>query len=256
MSKRIIAISDLHGTLPDIDPCDILIIAGDVCPTSNHTVSFQNLWLHTKFAPWLKSLPAKRIVGIAGNHDWVFEKRPEAVMDLPWTYLIDNYCTIDGLRIFGTPWSNRFFDWAFNLDPPELDKVFAAIDRADIIVSHGPPYGYGDQAPRDEYPFYEKTGSIGFLAAIERLKPRLCIYGHIHEGRGQWKYGETILANATIKDDKYRHVYEPMVFDVDEDGQVFAVTPTTQDDGAKGATYECDELCGAEDEERISRLGA
>ena len=122
IAMKIVAIADLHGVLPTIPACDLLLIAGDICPVTNHGVEFQADWLNTVFRSWLRSLThVHHIVGIAGNHDFVFERMPELVpRDLPWTYLQDELAEVAGLRIWGTPWQPWFFDWAFNGRPEEL----------------------------------------------------------------------------------------------------------------------------------------
>src|SRR4051812_12302796 len=110
------ALSDLHGTLPEIAPCDLLLLGGDLCPVTDHRLSYQADWLDTTFRRWLEQVPARRIVAVAGNHDLVFEKAPYLLpRDLPWTYLQDSGCTWEGLQLYGTPWQPWFFDWAFNL---------------------------------------------------------------------------------------------------------------------------------------------
>ena len=86
----IVAISDQHGTLPAIPPCDLLLIAGDVTPVRNHDLFYQAHWLNTDFRYWLKSLPVEQIVFIAGNHDLVFQQDPHLVpRDLPAVYSVE-----------------------------------------------------------------------------------------------------------------------------------------------------------------------
>src|SRR2546423_393204 len=89
---RIVAMSDLHGYLPEAVPeCDLLLLAGDVAPATNHGIPFQAGWLDQHFRRWLRRLPARKIVGIAGNHDLIFDHEPQRVPhDLPWTYLQDS----------------------------------------------------------------------------------------------------------------------------------------------------------------------
>ncbi len=100
---KIVAISDLHGYLPEIPPCDLLLIAGDLCPTYDHHPDWQSRWLANHFGAWLERVPAKHIVGIAGNHDFVFEQTPHLVpRDLRWTYLQDSGTEIAGLKLYGT----------------------------------------------------------------------------------------------------------------------------------------------------------
>src|SRR3954452_2707665 len=105
MAHTIVAVSDLHGTLPAIPPCDLLLIAGDICPVTNHGVAFQAQWLHREFCDWLKKVPARKTVFIAGNHDFVFEQAKELLpRNWPATYLQDSGIRWEGLNIWGTPW--------------------------------------------------------------------------------------------------------------------------------------------------------
>jgi Icc-related predicted phosphoesterase len=212
---KIVAVSDLHGTLPSIPPCDLLLIGGDVAPVSNHAVSFQAEWLDTTFRDWLARAPARKVVGVAGNHDFIFQRAPELVpADLPWTYLQDSAAEWEGLRFWGTPWQPWFYDWAFNLYEPDLIPKWALIPAdTDILVLHGPPRDYGDGVP-ERNGHVRHCGSPSLLERIESIAPRLAIFGHIHEGRGEWHLGRTVLANVTILNEAYEHVYPPWEHDL------------------------------------------
>jgi Icc-related predicted phosphoesterase len=209
---KVVAISDLHGYLPEIPECDLLLIAGDICPVTNHKLFFQKFWLKTVFADWVKAQPAKYVVACWGNHDWIGVEEPHPHAPCCCSFLTDECAEIrhyGTYRIYGMPWQKRFCDWAFNLDEPQLSMKYEAIpDGVDIIISHGPAYGYGDKTPR------ERTGSMAFLKRIDEIKPKLVVTGHIHCDPGIWKRGDTIICNATLLDDNYRVANEPRVFEI------------------------------------------
>lgn len=211
---KIVAMSDMHGYLPDAVPeCDLLLLVGDLTPATNHDPFFQAQWLGGEFRQWLRRQPAEAIIGIAGNHDFVFEQAPDFVpRDLPWIYLQDSGTQWRGIKIWGTPWQPWFFDWAFNGDPARLKRQWSLIpDDTELLVVHGPPHGYGDGVP--ERSGVRHTGCPHLLERICEVKPRLVVFGHIHEGRGQWEIGPTTLANVTLLDAAYRPVHEPWVFE-------------------------------------------
>lgn len=208
---KVVATSDLHGTLPRIPKCDLLLIAGDVCPVWNHDLFFQDIWLRSTFKDWLADQPARKVVGCWGNHDWIGEKDPPVVPGI--TFLTDEMLEFEGYRIWGSPWQRRWYDWAFNLDEPELNLKYEQMPDCDVIVSHGPPYSYGDKAPRGRDGF-ELTGNQVLLRRIDEMRPKLVVFGHIHCGKGTWTRGGTILSNVSFVDENYHPKLMPQMFEI------------------------------------------
>ena len=213
---RIAAVADLHGHLPEVPACDLLLIAGDLSATAPGDLDAEESWLAGPFRAWLEDVPAAQIVGIAGNHDFLFERAPERVpAGLRWTYLQDGVCDAGGLTIWGSPWTPWFYDWAFNAPRVEgerfLEERYAtAPDDADVLVFHGPPAGYGDRTTLGAH-----VGSTAALELVDRVAPRLCVFGHIHEGRGTWEREGTTLVNCAAVDLTYQPVAVPvMLFDL------------------------------------------
>jgi len=213
---KVIALSDLHGILPpskSIPKCDLILIGGDICGA--HGVLDQSIWLHREFKPWLENLPTSKIVGVAGNHDFIWEKAPHLVPKLPWTYLQDDYCEFRGWKIYGSPWQPRFYDWAFNLDEPDLERRWKHIPKdTDILLLHGPPQGFGDYVGRGEH-----TGSPSLTEKIREVKPKLVVYGHIHPGFGVYECAGSTLANVSILDDRYVWTNLPTEFFLDPEAK-------------------------------------
>lgn len=217
---KIVAIADLHGDLSiKIPKCDLLLIAGDICPTYDHDSLFQKLWLDSQFREWLEKQPADEIAGVAGNHDFYFEHYLGEEINLPWHYLMDKEETIKGLRVYGTPWQPAFCDWAFNKLESELMELYNKIPVGiDILITHGPPLCHGDTVT--QFNRYDHLGSKSLLRRIETVTPRLNVFGHIHTGdhrrttRTDEESGKlTTFINVSVKDEHYKTVYEPTVIE-------------------------------------------
>jgi Icc-related predicted phosphoesterase len=217
---KVAAISDLHGHLPEIPKCDVLLIAGDVCPVYNHEISFQSQWLRKEFRPWLDRVEARYVIGVAGNHDFVFQAHLQVPPFLRWEYLQDNGVTFEGVNFWGSPWQPIFGDWAFNLDDSGREARWSLIpDDTHVLVLHGPPYGYGDKVAlrklQRERGMDPHVGCRHLRDRIERLPQlRLAVFGHIHPGHGIYHMGSKVLANVAILDDDYRPAHPVSVFEV------------------------------------------
>ena len=201
---KLVALSDLHGHLPEIPTCDAVLIAGDICP--NISSEEQASWLDTEFRRWLEKIKSPTF-GVAGNHDFVFQELPERVPDLPWTYLEDSESQFSGLFIYGTPWQPIYQDNAFQISESKLQSKWDLIpDQTDILIVHGPPRYYGDMCKSGV-----RVGSPTLYERIYAVNPKLVVCGHVHEDRGHWKFGKTQIYNVSLKNRHHKIEYLPTI---------------------------------------------
>jgi Icc-related predicted phosphoesterase len=143
-------------------------------------VDQQRRFITGEFSDWLRSIPARYIVGIAGNHDFIFQQEPEINQHVPWIYLEDSRIELEGIQIYGMPWTLPFYDWAFMKPESEMRDVCQKIPAGlDILLTHGPAYQHLDKTLSGTF-----TGSFSLLEAVKQKKPDSHVFGHIHEGRG------------------------------------------------------------------------
>jgi predicted phosphodiesterase len=201
---KVCCVSDLHGYLPEIPECDLLLIAGDVAPddfvdvvpSDVSPLEYQEDWLFREFEPWLRSAPAKAIVGIAGNHDSALYKRGALGYELDWTYLRDEEVVLTHpafgrpLKIWGSPYTPKFGNWPFMLSPGLLAEKWRTIPKdIDILMTHGPAYGVNDTTTYFLAPGEDPHVGCGALRRTLHYEDfpnlKLFVNGHIHEGYGQ-----------------------------------------------------------------------
>ena len=82
--------------------------------------------------------------------------------------------------------------------------------ETDVLITHGPPYGILDEVLRDPRP----VGCRNLLHRIEEIKPRVHVFGHIHEGYGQVRQNDTLFINASVLDVRYQPVNAPVVVEI------------------------------------------
>lgn len=210
---RIICLSDTHNCNQQIEvpDGDVLIHAGDA--TVRGTLSEVE-----NFLQWFSALPHKRKIFVAGNHDWLYETNNIYARNLTAKfnieYLQDSFTEIEGLKIYGSPWQPRFYDWAFNLNRgAEIAEKWKLIpDDTDVLITHGPPHGILDEVPRAFW--IENTGCEELIKKVEVLSGKnlkLHIFGHIHCGYGQTEKFGVKFVNAANCDESYEPTQLPIV---------------------------------------------
>jgi Icc-related predicted phosphoesterase len=187
---RLLAFSDLHRDLDQAArlvemsaDADVVIGAGDLAS------------IHEGLEETIGALApiSKPTILVPGNNETADALRGAAASWSAATVLHGEETTIDGVEFFGlgagvptTPW-----DWSFDLTEEEAAAMIAPAPEGCVLVIHSPPYGHCDGGDPDTH-----FGSRALLTAVEEKRPRLVVFGHIHEAWGcESTAGATPLRN-------------------------------------------------------------
>lgn len=206
-------ISDLHGHYPELEGGDILIVSGDLT-TSDKPIQYGN------FGSWIQRKNYKKKIIISGNHDnYLDNKRYDFIKDIyeeiKVDYLCDSGTEFGGIKIWGSPYTMKFDGMnpncmAFTCDTDdELNEHWKLIpDEIDILITHCPPHGILDKVIRAD----EHNGSKTLREhVIVRIKPRLHVFGHIHEWGGKIvDCCTTRFVNCSHMNEEYEPVNKPI----------------------------------------------
>ncbi|KAJ4471488.1 Metallo-dependent phosphatase-like protein [Lentinula aciculospora] len=203
---RFVCISDTHTRLFPVPDGDVLLHSGDL--TNTGTVEeFE------KTMNWIYELPHKLKIIIAGNHDlplhidwyelnhhrWSYSGhsipqdhgrilellKGNRAREANVVYLQDERYTFQAKNggrlwsVYGSPWSPEFYNWAFGYTAAEGPSLISKFQISDILLTHGPPRNILDRTNRGDFP-----GCSALAAALLHLRPRLHLFGHIHEAHG------------------------------------------------------------------------
>lgn len=185
---------------------DLLVHAGDftMAGTLHEVRSFDR---------WLRELPHPCKAVIAGNHEIAFEDTPALAREalLSATYIQDEIVELEGLRIWGSPWTPKWGEWAFSLERGSAirAKWDSIPEQLDILITHGPPAFICDRTTDGL-----NVGCEDLREVIRARRPRLHVFGHIHDGYGVVEKPETIHVNASVCNADYLPRNRPIVIDL------------------------------------------
>lgn len=201
--------SDTHGRHEELNvpQCDMAIFCGDM---SNSIDLAKNFHECDRFLSWYNNLNIKHKIFIAGNHDLSFVH--PFYLDLSkyetLHYLCHSSITIDGIKIFGSPFTPEFGkSLAFMYNRCNGSDVWADLDNdCDILVTHGPPLGILDLAINHRHNTIVQVGCRNLLERTSLLNTKIHCFGHIHSNAyfnnfGYFYNGKKSFANCSIVTD-------------------------------------------------------
>ncbi|KAH7360288.1 Metallo-dependent phosphatase-like protein [Rhexocercosporidium sp. MPI-PUGE-AT-0058] len=230
---RFVCISDTHNACPGgafkLPRGDVLICAGDMTNQGSYSELKRTI-------DWLEEADFEKKIVIAGNHDITLDTEfysqhglyfhnqtpqdPAKCQELleqssSITWLKHDSAVINltspfgprtTFKIFGSPYSPADGMWAFGYSVDEAKHIWDCIPLdADIVLTHTPPKYHCDEKRERK-----AAGCESLREALWRIRPKLAICGHVHDGRGaeriRWDLG---ASNVKYREDGVERWEDP-----------------------------------------------
>jgi Icc-related predicted phosphoesterase len=197
-----------HSQLQIPDGIDIVVHSGDA---SNQRDPFRNESELRAFLDWFSLLKVPTKIFVPGNHDTSMERgliTKELVESMGVHVLINEEKVIHGFKFWGSPFTPTYGDWAYMTSRSKISRLWDIIsDDADVVITHGPPYGILDSTYNHQNK-PELAGCSALMKKIRKVNPKIMLFGHIHSADDIRNSGtrtvsdlRTVFSNASCCDD-------------------------------------------------------
>lgn len=174
-----------------LDGYDLIISCGD---------------LNAKYLSFLVTMAKCPVLYVPGNHDVNYDQVPPEGCDCIDGHIV----TFNGVRILGLGGCRRYHPGPHQYTEREMRRRIAKLrlhllcmGGVDIVVTHAPPEGLGD----DDDPAHWGFGALRDL--LDKYHPQYLVHGHVH-----MSYGHDIPREIEYNGSRIVNAYERYVIEV------------------------------------------
>ena len=133
--------------------------------------------LQADYLSFLVTMGRCPVLYVHGNHDTTYDNYPPEGCDC----IDDHLIVYNGIRILGLGGCLRYHPGDYQYTERQMARRIAKLHwkirrlgGVDIVVTHAPPFGIGD----DEDPAHH--GFEAFVELMDLYKPKYLLHGHVH----------------------------------------------------------------------------
>ncbi len=162
--------------------------------------------LKAEYLSFLVTMGRSPLLYVHGNHDTHYKSAPPDGCDC----IDDCLVSYNGVRILGLGGCRRYHQGAHQYTEKEMRRRIRRLRFAlwrskgvDIVVTHAPPHGLGDDADPAHW------GFESLLELLDKYQPQYLLHGHVHSNYSQDRSRFNTRGSSTII-----NAYERFVLDL------------------------------------------